>query len=127
MSQSTKKKRPSGAEKQRIKKNKLLLENAKMCGDVRFMFAKAMDRVDEDNPSQKSTNQNISIDSLNNCKQYDDDDTGEDQTIDAEFNNVNKAKNQNVNVLHVKQSSNEFCNLNNVSILELKLTKKYLI
>lgn len=61
------------------------------------------------------------------CKQYDDDGTGEDQIIDVEFNNVNNAKNQNVNVLHVKQSSNEFCNLNNVSILELKLTKKYLI
>lgn len=45
MSQSTQKRRPGGAEKQRIKKNKLLLENAKLCGDIRFMFAKAMVRI----------------------------------------------------------------------------------
>lgn len=36
------KKRPGGAEKARDKKKKLLLENAKMCGDVRDMFSKAM-------------------------------------------------------------------------------------
>ena len=36
------------------------------------------------------------------CKQYDDDGTGEDQTIDVGFNNVNKANDQNVNVIHVK-------------------------
>jgi len=36
------KKRPGGAEKARDKKKVLLLENAKMCGDVRDMFSKTM-------------------------------------------------------------------------------------
>lgn len=35
------KKRPGGAEKARNKKKKLLLENAKLRGDVRDMFSKA--------------------------------------------------------------------------------------
>lgn len=42
MSNPTQEKRPGGAEKTRAKMKKLLLENAKMCGDVRYMFSKAM-------------------------------------------------------------------------------------